>query len=202
MKYNKILVGVLIGASVVLILFSFKFGFDRGKEKATHGYLVKVDSLLHIVDSVRSLPPIVVIDTVVVPPDTVVKWNTKVVEVPFNPERHLYSDSIYMDELALYIIDSIEGRITHRDVGVELFVPKEVEITKEITKEVPVVVKSIEYIERNAITFGGEVGGGSSFAYSITGGYIFDQHQLGLEYMRFGGTNNWMLSYNYLFSIK
>ena len=195
---NKILVGIGIGVALMLMVIIFNYGKKLGLSESLL-VVQKHDSLLAVIDSIESLPPVVEIDTFWKEADPIVKWYPKYIDKPVVEDKEFsFQDSLVTDEVAIYINDLTVAKPSYRNIGYQLFVPKQITIVKDSITKVPVYVPTETVKYYNGIFVGAEVGGGSQFAYSVSGGYSLQQHRFGLEYLRFGGTNNWMLKYEYL----
>lgn len=189
---NAILLGVGIAVTGVLCYLSFNYGRTTGSTDCSE--------LIATIDSLNSIPPQVVHDTFIVYPDPEIKWRTRTVRdtVIEKHESHAVRDSLVNEEVAIYVNDWISGTLDSRALGYKLFVPKKITIIDSIFTNVPVVVDRPVYMTTHGVYMGASVGGGSDFAYSLDAAYAMDRHQFGVQYLRFGGTNNWMVGYKYL----
>lgn len=197
-KFKSFLWGAGLAVVAVLLLLSFGFGKKRGlAELETE--TAKLDSLRLVIAEILSRPP----DTIRVTSfvhDTVTKWRTQIIHEtpPTVTGPYLRSDSLVNEELAVYVLDSIEGRLLWRNFGYKLFVPKTVTETVTLTKEVPVFVDKPVPTYYDGFWISGQIGGGAEFAYSVGLDYSRGKNTFGVNYLRFGGTNNWLVGYSRL----
>jgi hypothetical protein len=199
--WGKIVVSIGTVALVVLMFLVFDYGRKTGS-KDVDRITAEFQSYRDKADSILAITPDTIRDTVIIRPDPEVKWYERIVHEPAAvvdyAGTYLYRDSLVNEELAFYLLDSINGKVMWRKMGYRLFVPKEVTIKEEVIKEVPVFVDKPVPTYYDGFRLSGGVGGGSAFAYSVGAGYSKGRSLYGVEYLRFGGTNNWMLSYSYL----
>ena len=191
----------LWGGFAAGVLILMLICFDKGKRAGLaelERRTAKIDSLEFTIKEILSRPP----DTVKIVTsriDTVTKWRTQYIESePPQTGPRLRSDSLVNNELAIYVLDSIDGRLIWRNIGYRLFVPKTVTETVTLTKEVPVFVDKPVPTYYDGIWLSGDIGGGSEFAYSVGLEYSWSRNRVGLSYLRFGGTNNWLVGYSRL----
>lgn len=189
---NAILFGIGIAVMAILCFFSFKYGKTKGETDCS--------VLIAQIDSLTNLPPRVVTDTFIIHPDPEIKWRKTIVHdtVRIKEEPHIVMDSIVNDEVGIWVYDWISGEILNRGFGYELYVPKEITIRDSIFINFPVPVDRIVYTNRNGIYLGASSVGGNQFSYSIDAAYAKNRHLFNVSYLRFGGTNNWMVGYKYL----
>ena len=173
-------------------MLSFRYGKSKGETDCS--------ALIAVIDSLNNVPPRVTTDTFINRPDPEIKWRTEYLPAPEVPKKrpYLFEDSIVNDHVAIYVRDSVQGRLFWRDFGYKLFVPLKTTIRDSVFIDVPVLVDRPVYKTTHGVYMGASVGGGSQFAYSFDAAYVFDKHQVGVQYLRFGGTNNWMVGYRYL----
>lgn len=191
----------ILSAVVVLALLGFAVvAYFQGKKDGLEDIEQAERRLLAVIDSLKSIPPEVKIDTFIGPtPDPIVKWYPKYIEKPVDqPKEYLNQDSLINEEISLYINDSIRGALFFRNVGYSLKVPKTIEVTKTIIEKIPEPYEVPVPTYYDGFWIGTEVGGGSGFAYSFGAGYNKGRHKFGLEYLRYAGTDNWMIGYEYL----
>ena len=197
--FRRLLIVLGVGAFLGLLYFSFDYGRLTAIKNDSSG----VSSLVRLIDSLNSLPPTIIRDTVEIPADPVIKWKTKYIDSPVEyPEPTIREDSLSNDELTIFVKDSLQGILFDRMIGYRLKVPKTVTITETVTEKVPFPYPQNVYRPSEGVYLGAGIGGGSTFAYSLGVGYGFSNHRIGGEYLRFGETNNWMVKYSYLISIK
>jgi hypothetical protein len=189
---TAILLGVGITVTGVLCYLSFNYGKTKGATDCSE--------LIAKIDSLNAIPPKVVTDTFVVHPDPEIKWRTRTVVDTFfmKGKSHPIRDSLVNEEVAIYVNDWVTGTLDSRMLGYKLFVPLEITIRDSIFTNVPVIVDRPVYKNTHGVYLGASIGGGSEFAYSLDAAYAMDKHQVGVQYLRYGGTNNWMVGYKYL----
>jgi hypothetical protein len=187
---TAIFLGIGIAATGVLCYLSFKYGMTKGETDCSE--------LIAKIDSLNSIPPKVKTDTFIVRPDPEIKWRTKFVVQPALEDKPvLHTDSLVNDQVAIYVTDSVRN-LYWQKIGYKLFVPLTITIRDSIFTNVPVIVDRPVYKTTHGLYMGASIGGGSEFAYSLDMAYAMDKHQVGLQYLRYGGTNNWMVGYKYL----
>jgi hypothetical protein len=190
--------GVFVGLLVLMLIC-----FDKGKKAGLaelERRTAKIDSLEFAIREILSRPPDTV-RVVTIRTDTVTKWRTRYIETESEPQQQgprLRADSLVNNELAIYVLDSIEGRLLWRNLGYRLFVPKTITETVTVTEQVPVFVEKEVPAYYSGIWLSGDIGGGSEFAYSLGLEYSWKRNSVGVSYLNFGGTNNWMVGYSYL----
>jgi hypothetical protein len=192
------LAGIGVVSFLVLLAFMYRFGVKHGEKGALIAE-AKFNSLTAKYDSIADLPAKIVSDTVIIRPDPEIRWRTRYLDpVIETAEPYLFADSLVNEQVAFYVLDSVEGRVFWRDIGYELFVPLEVQITDSVFTKVPVRVDVEVPTYMDGWWIGGKLGGGSQFAYTVDVSYSKGRHQFGVEYLRFGPTNNWLVGYKYL----
>ena len=190
----------MIGVGVTLLLILLFYVYDFGKTKGLAKSDRLIENLERQIDSINSLPPVIKSDTVWEYPDPEIKWYPKLIhdKVVVEAGTYLRTDSLVNDELAFWILDSLDGRLRWRTMGYKLFVPKLRTITDSVFEKVPVFIDRPVPTYYDGFWLTGGAGGGSEFAYSLGLGYSKGRSKYGVNYMNFGGTNNWLLSYSYL----
>ena len=189
---KNVLTGIGIVLAVVLLILAFNFGKKKGSAGTA--------DLKRQIDSIIALPPdtVTVWDTIF--PEPEIYWYAREVPVPVpvpdQPEVNTYQDSLINEDIAVYVNDRIKGILLDRAIGYELFIPKTITETVTITEQVPVMVPLP--VARNGVLFGAGLGGGQQFAWSIGMAYQKNDNQIGVDYLRFGESNNWLLSYKRL----
>ena len=134
-------------------------------------------STLDSINMIANSKPDTIIKTDTIRPKAIIRWYEK--EISIIAKDSVRHDSLRTDEVAIYITDSL----TSRKIGYELFVPKTITRTIEITKDVPfVIVKEAEQKKWYAM-------GGIGNGISVEIGRTVKAYDYGLQILRFDSKN-------------
>ena len=191
----------LIAISIIMILGSLYFSFQKGYRSAEDKTRLYYSSVIDSVNAIAVQKPDTVIRYDTIYPEPTIIYITKDTPdpEPLDENLNLYSDSIINEHISIYFQDTIQGTLLSRQIGYKLNIPLKLTETITVTEKVPVIVK--EPCQGRKFWYGGislpvnrsniGVGAFIDFAndkkiygmqYQVIGGYGFVSAKMGFRF--------------------